>query len=265
MKFSTKSILASAIASTLLLTACGDKAQAQNQAKTDTKATAQMTSSGDTAVVQALQANLDKSGVTIKVTNAIATQMPDIYWVSFDNAPAMFTDKSGTYLIQGQIAKLGDGEPVDIGADLLSAIAKDALAKVPESEQIIYPAKGDKKAHIYVFSDPTCHYCQKLHSEIDAITAGGVEVRYLAWPRAQKDAPLVKSIWCSSNRQEALTLAKQGQTISAPDCNNPVERHMALGHQLGVSGTPAIFTASGMQIGGYIPADELIKLAIDNQ
>ncbi|OOS25655.1 DsbC family protein [Moraxella pluranimalium] len=262
----TKTTLLTAIfTSTLLLTACGDKAQTQNQAKTDTKATAQTTSSGDTAVIQALQANLDKSGVTIKVTNAIATQMPDIYWVSFDNAPAMFTDKSGTYLIQGQIAKLGDGEPVDIGADLLSAIAKDALAKVPESEQIIYPAKGDKKAHIYVFTDPTCHYCQKLHSEIDAITTGGVEVRYLAWPRAQKDVPLAKAIWCSSNRQDALAQAKQGKAINAPDCDNPVEQHMALGHTLGVSGTPAIFTASGMQIGGYVPADELIKLAIDNQ
>lgn len=39
---------------------------------------------------------------------------------------------------------------------------------------------------------------------------------------------------------------------------------MALGHTLGVSGTP-IFTASGMQIGGYIPVDELIQLAIEHQ
>lgn len=262
----TKTTLLTAIISgTLLLTACGDKAQAKGETATPTATATSTSDKTDTAVIKALQDNLDKSGVTIKVTNAIATQMPDMYWVSFDNAPSMFTDKSGTYLIQGQIAKLGDGEPVDIGADLLSVIAKDALAKVPESEQIIFTAQGDKKAHIYVFTDPTCHYCQKLHSEIDAITAGGVEVRYLAWPRAQKDVPLAKAIWCSSDRQDALTQAKQGKAINAPDCDNPVEQHMALGHTLGVSGTPAIFTASGMQIGGYVPADELIKLAIDNQ
>lgn len=263
----TKTTLLTAItAATLLLAACGDKANTHTTSQAAQKSAATpVNPNSDEAVVKALQDNLDKSGVTIKVTNAIATQMPDMYWVSFDNAPSMFTDKSGTYLIQGQIAKLGDGEPVDIGADLLSTIAKDALAKVPESEQIIFTAQGDKKAHIYVFTDPTCHYCQKLHSEIDAITAGGVEVRYLAWPRAQKDVSLAKAIWCSSDRKDALAQAKQGKAINAPDCDNPVEQHMTLGHTLGVSGTPAIFTASGMQIGGYIPADELIQLAIEHQ
>lgn len=263
----TKTTLLTAIlASTLLLGACGEKTQNNQAAQPDLQKTAApIAQNSDEAVVKALQTNLDKADIDIQVTNAIATQMPDIYWVSFNNAPAMFTDKSGTHLIQGQIAKLGDGEPVDIAQSIQGDIAKDALAKIPESEQIIYPAKGDKKAHIYVFTDPTCHYCQKLHSEIDAITAGGVEVRYLAWPRAQKDMSLAEAIWCSSDHQETLTLAKQGQTISAPDCDNPVEQHMALGHQLGVSGTPAIFTASGMQIGGYIPADELIQLAIKNQ
>lgn len=219
----------------------------------------------DEAVVKALQDNLDKSDIDIQVTSAIATQMPDMYWVSFDNAPSMFTDKSGTHLIQGQIVKLGDSAPVDIAQSIQGSIAKEALTKVPDDEQIIYTAQGDKKAHIYVFTDPTCHYCQKLHSEIDAITAGGIEVRYLAWPRAQKDVPLVKAIWCSSDRKTALSDAKHGKDISTPDCDNPVERHMALGHQLGVSGTPAVFTASGMQIGGYIPADELIQLAIEHQ
>lgn len=145
MQLSTNSLLTSMLISTLLLTACGDKAQTKSETATATATATPASDKTDTAVIKALQDNLDKSGITIKVTNAIATQMPDMYWVSFDNAPSMFTDKSGTYLIQGQIVKLGDGEPVDIGADLLSVIAKDALAKVPESEQIIFTAQGDKK------------------------------------------------------------------------------------------------------------------------
>lgn len=258
-----KITLMSAITSALLLCACADQANTSTANQTTQKPAAAATNpNSDDAVMQALQANLNKADIDIQVTSAIATEMPDIYWVSFDDAPPMFTDKTGTHLIQGQIIKLGEGQPVDIATSIQSSIAKDLLAKVPDQEQIIYPAQGAKKAQIYVFTDPTCYYCQKLHSEIDAITAGGVEVRYLAWPRAQKDVPLAQAIWCSTDRKSALSAAKLGTAISSPVCDNPVERHMTLGHQLGVSGTPAIFTTSGLQIGGYIPADELIKLAI---
>lgn len=145
MKLSTNSLLTSMLISTLLLTACGDKTQAKSETATPTATATPTSDKTDTAVIKALQDNLDKSSVTIKVTNAIATQMPDMYWVSFDNAPSMFTDKSGTYLIQGQIAKLGDGEPVDIAQSIQGNIAKDLLSQVPESEQIIFTAQGDKK------------------------------------------------------------------------------------------------------------------------
>ncbi|MDH2273661.1 hypothetical protein [Moraxella porci] len=77
-------LLTAIITSTLLLTACGDKAQTKSETATATATPA--SDKTDTTVIKALQDNLDKSGVTIKVTNAIATQMPDMYWVSFDNA-----------------------------------------------------------------------------------------------------------------------------------------------------------------------------------
>lgn len=255
------------------LTACGDdkakKASDSAQAKTETAAsTADLPkpADNDQAVVDALQAKLDKAQVAdLTVKSAIKTSMPDIYWVSFENAPAMFTDKNGSYLIQGQIVNLDGEKPTDIVAEIQSKIAVEALSNINPSEMIIIPAKGDKKASITVFTDPTCHFCQKLHEELDLLTAGGIEVRYLAWPRSESAVPLTEQVWCASDRLTALGDAKKGKSLDAKTCDNPVRKHMAIGHQLGVTGTPAVFTESGQQIGGYLPADEMIRTAIAYQ
>lgn len=255
------------------LTACGDdkakKASDSTQAKTETAAsTADLPkpADNDQAVVDALQAKLDKAQVAdLTVKSAIKTSMPDIYWVSFENAPAMFTDKNGSYLIQGQIVNLDGEKPTDIAAEIQSSIAKETLATVPADEMIIIPAKGDKKASITVFTDPTCHFCQKLHEELDLLTAGGIEVRYLAWPRNEAAVPLSEQVWCASDHLTALTDAKKGKSLNATACDNPVRKHMAIGHQLGISGTPAVFAESGQQIGGYLPADQMIQAAINHR
>lgn len=130
---------------------------------------------------------------------------------------------------------------------------------------IVFPAKGETKAAIYVFSDPTCHYCQKLHAEIDQTNAKGIEVRYLAWPRGEQMLALSEAVWCSKDRKDAITRAKKGENITADTCANPVKEHVALGYSLGVSGTPAIFAENGTQLGGYLPSDELAKSAIANK
>ena len=141
--------------------------------------------------------------------------------------------------------------------------AQKALQAVDKDELIIYPAKGETKAVVYSFTDADCPYCTKLHEEMADINARGIEVRYLAWPRSQASVPKMEAIWCSQDRHAAMNQAKMGANVQAPSCENPVAAHMALGARLGVRGTPAIFTESGQQIGGYLPAEQLAQTAID--
>lgn len=216
-------------------------------------------------IAKALQDNLNKSGVDVHVTSVVPTDVPQMYWATLDKAQPVFVDKTGQYLFQGDIVQVGGNTPINIGAKMQSVGAKTTLSAVDKSEMIIFPAKGAAKSHIYVFSDPTCHYCQKLHSEIDQINSQGIEVRYLAWPRGEQLRALSEAVWCSADRRDAITRAKKGEHITAPACDNPVEKHMMIGHSLGVSGTPAVFAENGMQIGGYLPADELVKVAMSNK
>lgn len=231
-----------------------------NSTQANTKA---VTAESDAAVVSALQENLKASGIEETILSAVPTDMDGIYWATAEGLPSFFTDKSGKHIIQGQIIAVGDGAPVDISAALVANTAQKALQAVDKDELIIYPAKGETKAVVYSFTDADCPYCTKLHEEMADINARGIEVRYLAWPRSQASVPKMEAIWCSQDRHAAMNQAKMGANVQAPSCENPVAAHMALGARLGVRGTPAIFTESGQQIGGYLPAEQLAQTAID--
>lgn len=213
----------------------------------------------DASVVQALQSNLQTSGIEGTIISAIPTDMDDIYWVTAEGLPAFFTDKAGKHIIQGQIVAVGGAEPIDISGALIANSAKQALAAVDKKDMVIFPATGETKSVVYAFTDADCGYCRKLHEEMADINARGIEVRYLAWPRSQESVPKMESVWCSQDRRAAMNQAKMGANVQAPSCTNPVADQMALGARLGVRGTPAIFTESGQQVGGYLPADQLAQ------
>lgn len=229
-----------------------------------TSNTASAAADSDQSVVAALQSNLNASGIEEKIISAVPTDMDDIYWVTVEGLPAFFTDKSGKHIIQGQIIAVGEAEPVDISSALVARTAQDALKTVDKKDMIIYPAKGETKTILYAFTDADCGYCRKLHEEMDDINARGIEVRYLAWPRSEESIPKMEAIWCSEDRNAAMDQAKTGANISGPRCSNPVTAQMMLGASLGVRGTPAIYTESGQQIGGYLPAAQLEEAALIN-
>lgn len=222
-----------------------------------------VSAASDAAVVSALQENLKASGIEETILSAVPTDMDGIYWATAEGLPSFFTDKSGKHIIQGQIIAVGDGAPVDISAALVANTAQKTLQAVDKDELIIYPAKGETKAVVYSFTDADCPYCTKLHEEMSDINARGIEVRYLAWPRSEGSIPKMEAIWCSEDRKAAMDQAKMGANVQAPSCNNPVKEQIELGMSLGVRGTPAIFTESGKQIGGYLPAAQLAQTAID--
>jgi thiol:disulfide interchange protein DsbC len=113
-----------------------------------------------------------------------------------------------------------------------------------------------------VFFDDTCFYCQKLHQEVPQLNKSGVEVRYLAYPRAGVNSDAARqlaSAWCADNRQETLAKLINKETVPENVCaNNPIAAQYQLGGELGVRGTPAIITQTGQMIPGYQTADELM-------
>ena len=106
-----------------------------------------------------------------------------------------------------------------------------------------------------------CGFCRSLHSDIERLLQSGIEVRYLAFPRggeASESFDKMVSVWCSDDRQRAITQAKRGQNLPMRDCESPVLAHYRLGVLLGISGTPAIITSDGDLIAGYAGFETLL-------
>ena len=256
----TTRLITSVIAVTGMVGLAGcDNAQSRTPANSESQKPEATSSSAPLAknesqLQQLLAANLAKSGITAKITSVTATSMPNIYWVKAEGLPAFFTDVTGQYVVQGDIIKVGGAKPEHISANLQAQDAKASLASIDKKDMIIFPAKGQMKAAIYVFTDADCGYCRKFHSEIDEVNALGIEVRYLPWPRSEQTMPIMEKIWCSSDRKKALTDAKLGMPINAPTCSNPVRKIYELGANLGINGTPAVFDTEG-----YVPPAELAQ------
>jgi thiol:disulfide interchange protein DsbC len=166
----------------------------------------------------------------------------------------------------GKYAILGDMVDVDGDANLSEnrrrIIRARMIDTVPESEMLVFSPK-DPKYTITVFTDIDCGYCRRLHSQIAEYNRLGIRVRYLFFPRSGPDTDSwhkAEAVWCSSNRNEALTRAKNGEELKAPKCPTAIiARDFELGQKLAVEGTPAIFLASGEMLPGYAPPGQLAR------
>ena len=57
-----------------------------------------------------------------------------------------------------------------------------------------------------------------------------------------------------------MTAAKAGGEIATANCDNPIEMHVALAQQVGLRGTPLIYTDSGEKVPGYREAAALTSM-----
>lgn len=172
----------------------------------------------------------------------------------------MYATADGHYLLAGEIYDLKTRQNL---TDIVRQESRrDILADLAPESAITYSPDGEPRAVVWVFTDITCPYCQKFHRHIDAYTARGIEVRYLAYPRSGPNSRswrLAKSVWCAGDRHKALTQAKANQSLTGDaSCKSTsIRDQYEAGRDIGLRGTPMIVTSDGRQIGGYLPPQKL--------
>jgi thiol:disulfide interchange protein DsbC len=188
-----------------------------------------------------------------------------LYRVRINGAQFFYANKTGDYIITGDMYQARPGMFAP-GKDLAAAkLRKDMLSSVATKDMIVFPAVDVRRYILHVFTDVDCGYCRKLHIEtVPELNMAGVEVRYLAFPRAGLNSASYRKIasaWCAKDKPSALTALKNREPIKENVCkDNPVASHFLLGQKIGISGTPALILEDGALLPGYSPAPELLTI-----
>lgn len=255
MSFKTFRLFATVLAAALVTGA----AHAQTNAPAKSSATPAPSAVAPAAKVDPRAEIVKKIG-GIKLEDVRISPVNGIYEVSRD-AEISYLTSDGRYAILGDMIDLDSD--ANISENRRRIIRARMIDAVPENEMLVFAPKEAAKYTITVFTDIDCGYCRRLHSQIAEYNRLGIRVRYMFFPRTGPDTESwhkAESVWCSSNRNDALTRAKNGEDLKAAKCpTDIVKRDFELGQKLAVDGTPAIFLASGEMLGGYLPPGQLSK------
>jgi len=204
-----------------------------------------------------------------EVSQAIQELIPNAKQVAIAETPVsgilevqvdsdiIYLSADGNYLLQGRLFDLESR--VDLTDKARSSVRRELLGSISPAEQITF-SPADPKHSVIIFTDVDCGYCRKLHEQMDEYNDLGIAVHYMMYPRAGIGSPSYDkavSVWCSADQKAAMTDAKAGSEPARRQCENPVASQYELGQKIGMSGTPAIVTANGTLIPGYVPPEAL--------
>ncbi len=186
--------------------------------------------------------------------------LPGVFEVA-RGAEVLYVSADGKYALSGDLYETGSGR--NLSEKRRIEARSVALRGVSDADAIIF-GPAHPRYTVTVFTDVDCPYCRKLHSEIAAYNQLGIRVKYLFFPRQGPNTESwrkAEQVWCATDRREALTQAKLGATIQTrAGCKEtPVARTYELGQELGIRGTPGIFTEGGEYLPGYYSPEKLVQ------
>ena len=199
----------------------------------------------------------------LTVADIDISPIPGIHEVEIEEDKArLYVTADGNHLFAGDLYAISSNGLVNLTEARREARRRQALAQLDATDMIVFAPAEAVAAVLYAFTDVDCHYCRQLHDDMARLNDLGIEVRYLAYPRAGPGTPtydMMVAVWCAENPQAAMTAAKRGETVVSPTCADPVAEQFELGRSLHIGGTPTMVTEGGKQLYGYHPPDELAR------
>ena len=194
-----------------------------------------------------VKAELLKKYPEVKPEKVTKAGYSDLYEV-FTNGEIIYTDEKVTFLLLGTLVDTTTRVNVsDVRLQKLSAIT---FAELPFEHAIkLVRGKGTRK--VAIFEDPNCGYCKKFEQDVNALD--DVTAYIFAYPiLAQDSVEKSKQIWCSPDRLKAWQdqMLRQKAPTAAATCNNPIDKIIALGQKLHITGTPMTYFEDGERMSG---------------
>lgn len=208
----------------------------------------------EASVKQAMQ----KKYPGVPVESVARTPIPGIYEV-FVNGGIVYVDENVEYLIMyGRLIDVG--RRTDLTEERLRVLTAVKFDQLP-LDLAFRKVQGNGKRRIAYFSDPNCPFCKKIEPELAKLE--NVTIYIFLYPVLGQDSyEKSKAVWCSKDRvkvwDEMMLNGNPPKTTGT--CDTPIEKILALGRKLGITGTPTLYFADGQRVTGAIPGDQIKKL-----
>ena len=218
----------------------------------------------DQAIQQKIVAGLKQWRSDLGYSNFRKTPVPGLYHVQIVGGPVVYVSEDGNYLIEGDLLEVQPGNLVSWREKMLAPLRRDLINQAEVSDMVVFSPTQETKAVVYIFTDIDCGFCRRMHAEVPALNQMGVEVRYLAFPRAglgTNSSSKLESVWCADDRQAAMDTIKAGKEIPQKSCDTTaLEDHMKLVRQMDINATPVIILTDGTLVSGYRRAGQLKQI-----
>lgn len=206
---------------------------------------------GESEIRQSLQSRFSNIG---KLEHVVKTPYSGLYEIVVDDQ-ILYTDAQGQYLFDGSIIETKSRR--NLSEERRRQLFAIEFDKLP-LELAVKKVKGNGKRKMAFFSDPKCGFCKRLEKEL--VKVNDVTLYIFLYPIFQGSDELVRNVFCAKDQVKAWDDLMLNDIVPATaNCNTPTEKVLALGKKHRVTGTPNLIFADGMQVPGYLPAEELEK------
>ena len=202
----------------------------------------------------AIKQELAKKYPEVKADRITKTPYGNLFEV-FAGGEILYTDEKVTFLLLGTLV---DAQTrINVSEARLQKLNVINFNDLP-FDQAIKLVRGDGSRRMAIFADPNCGYCKRFEQDVnttDNITAYIFTYPILAADSIEKS----KSIWCSTDRLKAWQdqMLREKAPTAKGTCETPVNKLLALGRKMNISGTPTTFFEDGERISGALPKERI--------
>jgi thiol:disulfide interchange protein DsbC len=216
--------------------------------------------------------------IDIKETQEVLADLVDkVHGVDFSEVPGfyivdatgkngkrglLYMDFSKKYILAGTLVSISDRK--NVTQREASRLRRVDPGTIPLEDSLIV-GDPDAATKLFLFTDPQCPFCKKLHPELERVVSAdpGVVfyIKLMPLVSLHPDAMRIsKSILCQ-NSVELLEASFAGKNIPDPVCDtDAVEKTLKLGQALGIDSTPTIIFPDGRLMSGYRSAEDILDL-----
>lgn len=204
----------------------------------------------------------------VAVEDVVYSQLKGLYEVVLKKdgkSSIVYLDYAKNHIVLGRVIDIKGKK--DLTRESIDKYNKIDVSKISVKNAIVMGNPQGKKK-IYVFSDPECPFCTKLHDELNLLVKEDPQIKIyiilFALPMHKDAGWKTQSIICESkkNMPNALKMLEDSYhkiNINKKDCGkeNYAEENKKMAEQLGIGATPTIVFSNGSIVMGAVSKNEI--------